>query len=121
MTSSDSFRWLGRIDNVINSGGIKIHLEKIDRAVDSVLSDLDVNADYFSWYMADERWGQKLILFIACRPNDIHEKEVLDKLTVLLSPYEMPKSIYFAESFVKTPSGKTDKIRTARSILPAIG
>ena len=32
-----SFRWLGRVDNVINSGGVKVHIEQVERALEAWL------------------------------------------------------------------------------------
>lgn len=62
--SDGAFTWLGRIDNVINSGGVKIILDRVDELVASVFYDLEYTASYFTWYEQDEKLGQKLILVI---------------------------------------------------------
>ena len=95
----------GRADNIINSGGLKIQLEEIERKL----------ADHFQWpnrYFcygkADEKLGQKLVLVI-----ESHEKIVdLTDLTPVFSKFEVPKEIFFVKNFVETASAKVDKIRT---------
>lgn len=111
--SPDSFRWLGRIDHIINSGGLKINPEKVERAIGSILSDFNYNADFFVWHEPDDRLGQKLILLL-CGKGHFEETILLKSLRSILSSYEMPKSIYFVDSFEKLASGKIDKAQTAR-------
>ena len=55
------FKVLGRADNIINSGGIKIQLEKVERAIEA--TNL-LSSRFFCWYETDEKLGQKLILVI---------------------------------------------------------
>lgn len=100
----------GRADNIINSGGVKIQLEEIERKL----------ADHFQWpnrYFcygkADEKLGQKLVLVI-----ESHEKIVdLTELTPIFSKFEVPKEIFFVKNFAETASAKVDKIRTINEII----
>ncbi|MEZ4903071.1 MAG: AMP-binding protein [Spirosomataceae bacterium] len=102
------FRLVGRADNIINSGGVKIQLEKIERAIEKIW---DISARYFVWWKPDERLGQKLILVVENDQNLalIALKVALEKY---LTPYEIPKEIIVFEKFVETPTGKVDKQRT---------
>jgi len=94
LLSVTSFNWLGRIDNVINSGGIKMHPEIIEKKLESFLP----NRRYFVVGLPDKELGQKLALIVEGDPFDI-ELNYLPK-------YEQPKEIIFRSSFPETESGK---------------
>jgi o-succinylbenzoate synthase len=89
-----SFRWLGRVDNVINSGGIKIIPEVVEAKLTAVISD----RRFFIAGVPDESLGKKVILII--------EGEKLDISLDSLEKYEEPKEIHFIEKFRVTTSGK---------------
>ncbi len=113
ITSDRTFTWLGRVDSVINSGGVKIQLDKIDRAVEAVLQDLALRGDYFSWHEPDPILGQKLVLFIKTSDAEIDQHAILTKLTDRLTRYEIPKAVYFVKNFRRTPTDKLDRQATA--------
>ena len=106
--SPREFRIVGRADNIINSGGVKIQLEKVERAVEK--TGLIVSR-FFAWSEDDERLGQKLILVVESEKESDSEL-VRTALVSELSTYELPKKTYFVKKFVETPTGKVDKRRT---------
>lgn len=111
-----SFEVLGRIDNVINSGGIKIQLEKIDNAL-ARLKQLS-GRQYFTWYENDEELGQKLIVIIKGEPIDqMEEYEAKVDLRSFLEKYEVPKAFYYTDEFILTDSGKVQRQKTAKKVL----
>ena len=57
--SSRSFKWLGRLDGVINSGGIKIHPERVEWILSGFLTE-----PFKCYGKPDARWGEILILRI---------------------------------------------------------
>ena len=99
---------MGRADNIINSGGVKIQLEKVERAVEKTGL---ITARFFAWSEPDERLGQKLILVV-----ESEKKLDIELLQTRLIPelltYELPKKVYVVKKFVETPTGKVDKRRT---------
>jgi len=102
------FQIMGRADNIINSGGVKIQLEKVERAIEQIWNRSE---RFFVWWKPDERLGQKLIL--VTENTQITDKENLNKeLQKLLNPYEIPKEVYTVKKFVETATGKVDKRRT---------
>lgn len=106
-----SFEILGRIDNVINSGGVKIQLEKIDNSL-ARLKQL-MGREYFAWYMPDHELGQKLITIIKGDPLDpMDEYEAKVDLRSFLEKYEVPKTFYYVPEFVLTESGKVQREQT---------
>lgn len=100
------FSWLGRYDNVINSGGIKFFPEIIEKKIAPVISER-----FFISSVPDERLGEKIILVIESgNMNEKNRQEMKNFLTIvlktLLTSYEMPKDIVFMSDFMETKSGK---------------
>ncbi len=111
-----SFEILGRMDNVINSGGVKIQLEKVEDAL-ARLKQLH-GRQYFVWYEADEHLGQKLIAVIKGEPIDpMDEYEAKVDLRSFLEKYEVPKIFYYTPDFVLTESGKIQREKTAAQLV----
>ncbi len=121
ITSPRTFRWVGRRDAIINSGGLKIQLLRIDRKVEECLLEMGVSPgeSFFSWYENDERLGQKLILFMEGKANSLNVPLLLDRLRPKVSTFEVPKAIYFVERFKRTPTDKLDKNATANTYFNA--
>lgn len=112
----DCFYWLGRADNIINSGGIKIQLEKIDKAVDHALHSLAMTNRYFSWYLPDPLLGQKLIVVLQKSNQTLPTFAFKEALSKQLSKYEVPKVVLLVNDFKKTASGKIDKRETVNCL-----
>jgi o-succinylbenzoate---CoA ligase len=113
ITGPDSFIWLGRNDSIINSGGLKIQLNKIDQKLGEVFLDMGSSANYYSWFEKDERLGQKLVLFVEGKGVEMDVHQLLERLRAKVKPFEIPKAVYFVTEFLKTPTDKIDKAATA--------
>ena len=94
LVDETSFHWLGRIDNVINSGGIKI----IPEVVEAKLTEVVSSRRYFIAGLPDESLGEKVVLVI--------EGDEIEIYLDVLEEYERPKEIYFVSKFVEIESGK---------------
>jgi O-succinylbenzoic acid--CoA ligase len=101
LISDRHFKWLGRFDNVINSGGVKLHPEKIEEKLAKIISN-----HFFVIGIPDEKLGEKLILLI-----EGNQKEISFE-TINLTKFEIPKEIYFLDQFVETVSGKIHRKKT---------
>lgn len=107
------FEWLGRVDHVVNSGGIKLHLAQIDRVIEGFMEDQHLHRRFFSWYEPDERLGQRLILIIEGDPlEETIEEELVRRVENALNPYAKPRGMYYIPTFVETPSQKIDRATT---------
>ena len=96
----------GRRDNIINSGGVKIQAEEVERAVALAFPFL---GNFFCYGLPDSTLGQKLVLVVE---GDGPSPD----LSVLPLPrYHIPKDIIRIQEFARTPSGKTDKAKTVVS------
>lgn len=102
--SPTQFEWIGRSDFTINSGGIKIQLEQLEK----LLEDF-IQLPFFLFGVPDEILGQKLILVIEGTNDPIIS---LEKIKNLLPQYQNPKAIYFLSKFVRTKSDKVNRIET---------
>ncbi|MCO6149001.1 AMP-binding protein [Flavobacterium sp. NRK1] len=96
------FIWLGRYDNVINSGGVKLFPEQIEEKLSS-----KIQRRFFVKGMPDEKLGQKLVLVIEGEPMEID-----DKIFSKLGKFEKPKDILFVPHFAETVSGKVIRDKT---------
>ena len=92
---SRKFNWIGRADNVINSGGIKLFPEQIENKLKPF-----IHSDFYITSKADELLGQKLILVVE------GEERSLDFSSADLTKYQVPKEIVFIPTFPRTESGK---------------
>jgi o-succinylbenzoate---CoA ligase len=109
IVSKKEFRLIGRFDNIINSGGVKIQLEKVEKAIEKEIQIFNPKR-YFAYGIPDEKLGQKLVLVVETDIFDEKLKEVfLSKIKLILPKYEIPKEIIFIKSFQETPTGKIDK------------
>jgi len=108
--SKTEFKWLGRYDNVINSGGVKLFPEQIEAKLSNLISNR-----FFVAGFPDKQLGQKLVLVIEGEANIeiLHQK--ISELASL-EKYEVPKNIIFLPSFLKTETGKTRRKETINLI-----
>jgi|SRR5690554_526355 len=91
------FQWLGRIDNVINSGGVKLIPEQIEHKLSEYIP-----YRFFVIGKKDKELGEKLVLVIEQQPAYDLVPEAFESLR----PYERPKEILFVNQFKETPTGK---------------
>ncbi|HNP95137.1 MAG TPA: AMP-binding protein [Cyclobacteriaceae bacterium] len=107
------FIWKGRVDNVVNSGGIKISPEIIEQKLSLPLQELESAAHYFLGGVPDEKLGQKLCLFLEASSLHLDRLEKLKaSAEKILSKYEVPKEIRLIDQFYRTPTGKINRKET---------
>lgn len=95
-----SFIILGRKDNIINSGGIKIQIECVEHALRSIFS---VNFAVTS--IPDPKFGEILVLLVAGE----EATSLSSVIHHMLPAYQRPKAIFRVDSIPLTGSGKTDR------------
>jgi o-succinylbenzoate---CoA ligase len=96
LVNENQFVFLGRMDNVINSGGIKLIPEQIEEKLEG-----KIESHFFITSKEDKELGEKVVLVIEGEKKEIdpHIFDDLDK-------YEKPKEIVFKLKFKETPTGK---------------
>jgi O-succinylbenzoic acid--CoA ligase len=96
LVSDTQFVWLGRFDNVINSGGIKIMPEQVEGKLSTLIP-----RRYFVNGTPDDTLGEKVVLYVEGETMAI-EHSVFD----VLDKYEKPREIIFIPKFKETATGK---------------
>jgi len=111
LVSETEFEWLGRFDNVINSGGVKLFPEQIEKKMASFLK-----SKFFVAGMSDEKLGEKLVLVVEGEIDSARMLQTL-KENENLERFEVPKEIYAIPYFKETNTGKIKRKENLRLIL----
>jgi len=101
LLNSKQFIWKGRSDFVINSGGIKIHPELLEKKIEHLIPK---NRYYFS-SLKNDLLGEQLILKIE-GDFKFNSQNLSTKIGLLLTKFETPKSIVIIPKFKETKTGK---------------
>jgi len=108
------FFWKGRLDNVINTGGVKIYPESVEKKLQKLIS-----YRFFISGLAHDSLGEQVVLFIEAPQSDRYLsdlKEAIEDLSTF-KKYEKPKHIYLIEKFEETNSGKINRIHTLEKLM----
>jgi len=101
------FVWLGRIDNVINSGGVKLYPEQIEHKLATM-----IDSPFFVAGIPDDSLGEKLTLFVEQDVDFAFAKIDCDPSE--FEPFEFPKEIITLPRFERTANGKLQRGQTMR-------
>ena len=113
LLDAGKFRWLGRYDNVINTGGVKVQKEELEAILSGILQELGITNRYFVDSVEDSALGQKVILVIEGNPLAPElEENIRLKVASKKDRFHVPKSILYSQSFSQTPTQKIDRQRT---------
>ena len=97
-----SFVIIGRSDNVVISGGVKLFPEIIERKIKDYVTN-----DFFIGGVPDEKLGEKLTLFIEGSSVDNRLPELFNEgLNGELEKFEIPREMICLQTFLRTKSGK---------------
>ena len=111
------FKILGRIDNVINSGGVKIQLEEIEKIIAAAFTEKSIVNRFFLAALPHPTLASQLILVIeGMEWNTTDQTEILRYLHAQCPKYKAPKYIFFVPQFIETKSQKIDKLATKELI-----
>lgn len=104
--NENEFIWLGRIDNVINSGGVKLFPEQIEEKLSH-----KIERRFFIASQESPELGEKLVLAVEGDPYIIDDHAFGD-----LGKYERPKVVLFIPKFLETPTGKVLRKESLESV-----
>ena len=104
--SDTEFELIGRIDNMINSGGVKLFPEQIE----AKLAD-QIKERFFIASEPDEHLGAKLILILESDANNLKSSVFKE-----LDKFEVPREIYAVPEFKETATGKIQRKETLKLI-----
>ncbi|WP_238785438.1 AMP-binding protein [Blattabacterium cuenoti] len=108
LKSSKTFNLIGRYDNIINTGGIKIIPELLESKIEPFMNE----RRFFISSIKDDIFGEKIILviegnfFVVKIPKFIFKKK-----------YFFPKKIFFVSKFEENFIGKIKKIKIVNNLI----
>ncbi len=99
-----SFNILGRADNIINSGGIKIQIEKLE---DLIREELPIDFNITS--LKSEQFGETVCLIAtdsSLKSNGLSDEDVIGIVKKIAPKYWAPKTVIRTDFLPRTESGK---------------
>ena len=100
INGQNQFRILGRKDNTINTGGVKVQIEQVEAALKEHLS-----VPFLLTSAPDEKFGEIIVLLAEGQlPDDIEQT-----CTHQLPPYWRPKRFVPVFKLPLTETGKPDR------------
>ncbi|MFM7329271.1 MAG: AMP-binding protein [Bacteroidota bacterium] len=110
ITGTNQFRWLGRIDHIINTGGVKVLPEVLEQKLSEAMKKFNPITGFFFAGSPDDRLGEHVTMVIECRQPNIPDRRLLiDSIQSAVSRFELPREIRRIDEFIKTPGGKLDR------------
>jgi len=114
-----SFIWVGRWDNVINSGGVKVHVEQVEATIETLAAEQPelglAQRRFFIAGLPDERLGQRVVLVVEGAPLAEHQEALLRRALIRALPrHHAPRHIQYIDRFAETPTGKIERSSTLK-------
>jgi O-succinylbenzoic acid--CoA ligase len=108
--SKTEFEYLGRLDHVINSGGVKLFPESIEQKLSQI-----VQAPFFVTALPHPILGEQVGLIL--EGDEALRRSVLIELNEIeWGAYEKPKRVEVVASFDYTATNKIDRIKTLKHL-----
>lgn len=114
LLSETTFELHGRVDEVINSGGIKLWPAKIETAIQERLNPHITNV--FVAALPHPKLGQQAVTIVESTADSAFLQQLLAPPFAELGKYEVPKDFYVVQHFIYTPTGKINKPETLKMI-----
>lgn len=122
--SPSEFRILGRADNCIISGGVKIIPEQLEKILGSFIA-----FSYCISSVPDPKWGERLVLVVEKGNVNISDALLKKAVGVRLDQYKKtlnlgvksPKEIIVVDEFPLTSNGKLDRISLQKLLRNYLG
>lgn len=110
LIDSQTFEWLGRADFAINSGGIKLHPELIEKELSSLIP-----GPFFIAGERDDTFGEICILILDDWTLSPSLEVIQDFCKERIGPYAFPKKAY-TSAIVFNPGGKINRLQTLQQL-----
>lgn len=113
LVSPTLFLWQGRFDNVINSGGVKVHPELLEKEIKCIFDGAGIRyKEVLVTSRASAKWGEEVICVLEMDKESIPTCafQLLYLLkTQLKNSMHCPKELIFVEKLHRTLSGKINR------------
>lgn len=114
LIGTDRFSWLGRIDHVISSGGMKVIPEVLEEKIRAVLG-----VELLVVGVPEPRLGEKIVLVVEGTEGKAAREEWLGRMRAVLDKHEMPKEIVMMENIPRNRSMKQDRLAVVQRLTEA--
>ncbi len=106
LIDSRHFHLLGRADDVINSGAVKLFPSSIEAKIENL-----VKSNYYITSKRDEVLGNAVVLLIegTASSDELHQM-LTEQLRKSLDSYEFPREIKYVPLFERTSAGKIKRV-----------
>jgi fatty-acyl-CoA synthase len=109
---------LGRDSVTVNSGGEKIFVEEVERAIAGHPSVADVVVTG----RPSERWGSEVVAVVQLAEGGAGDGDsIVAHASGFIARYKLPKEVVFVERIQRSPSGKADYRWAAETAVTAQG
>ncbi|ANQ49498.1 AMP-binding protein [Flammeovirga sp. MY04] len=119
LINDTTFEWLGRADNIINSGGVKVQAEKVEKSINEGLKKIGYqNILMFVGGLPNENLGEEVTIFIegiTLKQTEIDQ--LLDIVKKPLDKYEVPRNVVSLSNFEKTDTMKIRRKATIQKFI----
>ncbi len=96
---------LGRDSVTVNSGGEKIFVEEVERAI----AGHPAVADVVVTGRPSERWGSEVVAVVQLADGaSADAASIVEEASAHIARYKLPKEVVFVTSIQRSPSGKAD-------------
>jgi acyl-CoA synthetase (AMP-forming)/AMP-acid ligase II len=100
-----SIQLLGRDSVTVNSGGEKIFVEEVERAIAGHPSVADVVVTG----RPSERWGSEVVAVVQLAEGSVgDEASIVSHASEHIARFKLPKQVVFVDKVQRSPSGKAD-------------
>jgi O-succinylbenzoic acid--CoA ligase len=107
----ENFTYLGRRDNVINSGGVKIFPEVVERKLAN-----HIDFPFFVYGIPDKVLGEKLILVVEGEEHLLRKFKLNQTSLKGLDKFEVPKEIFYVSEILRN-NGKYLREKTINKLI----
>ena len=101
-----TFTIIGRKDNIINSGGIKIQIEEVETKLKPLMRQA-----YAITSKPHEKFGEEVVLLLQKTEQSPSIDEINEKIKKNIPSYWQPKQIIYVEMIPKTETGKINRVQ----------
>ncbi|MBN2275551.1 MAG: AMP-binding protein [Bacteroidales bacterium] len=106
------FIWKGRVDYIINSGGVKINPEITEKIIGDVLDH-----EVYLVGVPDDKLGQKIVMAALFHYSSGEKEKVIQKLKEILPAHHAPSEIIDLSSFPRNSAMKVNRIELLQQVL----
>ena len=111
LTNNNEFSWLGRFDNVINSGGIKIYPEELEKRLAELM-----DVPFFIGSIPDAISGEKVVLVLERTELHLSEQQLLKNKLEVLERHQRPKDVLLTSKLSRTANGKIKRKESLQNV-----